>query len=151
MQDRSHVMKYLDVLLSFLNKSVKDPGMVSLLLLLNGKTYNFRSLVCDCFIAFTDIRREALLAIQDIIAYLGMESTSKIINTVSPLLVDAELDVRLCICDLLESLAKIDFSLDDVVRIMSLFVAGSFASLVSDFAIVTNNWFLTCRQSVSAI
>jgi U3 small nucleolar RNA-associated protein 20 len=88
MQDRSHVMKYLDVLLSFLNKSVKDP----------------------------DIRREALLAIQDIIAYLGMESTSKIINTVSPLLVDAELDVRLCICDLLESLAKIDFSLDDVAK-----------------------------------
>ncbi|XP_020872517.1 U3 small nucleolar RNA-associated protein 20 isoform X2 [Arabidopsis lyrata subsp. lyrata] len=88
MRDRSHVMKYLDVLLSFLNKSVKD----------------------------SDIRRDALLAIQDIISYLGMESTSKIINTVSPLLVDAELDVRLCICDLLESLANIDFSLDDVAK-----------------------------------
>lgn len=73
------------------------------------------------FIAFTDIRREALLAIQDIISYIGIESTSKILNTVSPLLVDAELDVRLCICDLLESLAKIDFSLDDVVSTISLF------------------------------
>ncbi|ESQ54097.1 hypothetical protein EUTSA_v10024182mg [Eutrema salsugineum] len=88
MRDRSHVMKYLDVLLSFLDKSVKD----------------------------SDIRREALLAIQDIISLLGTESATKVINKVSPLLVDAELDVRLCICDILESLAKVDFSIDDVAK-----------------------------------
>ncbi|KAF8097526.1 hypothetical protein N665_0286s0035 [Sinapis alba] len=88
MGDQSCVMKYLDVLLSFLDKSVKD----------------------------SDIRREALIAIQDIISLLGTESTAKIVNKVSPLLVDAEADVRLCICDLLVSLAKIDFSLDDVAK-----------------------------------
>ncbi|EOA39466.1 hypothetical protein CARUB_v10008061mg, partial [Capsella rubella] len=88
MRDGSHVMMYLDVLLSFLDKSVKD----------------------------SDIHREALLAIQDITPSLGTESTSKIITIVSPLLVDAESKVRLCICDLLESLAKIDISLDRVAK-----------------------------------
>ncbi|XP_023633717.1 U3 small nucleolar RNA-associated protein 20 isoform X2 [Capsella rubella] len=89
MRDRSNVMmKYLDVLLSFLDRSVKD----------------------------SDIRHEALLAIQDIIPSLGIESTNKIINIISPLLVDAERDVRLCICNLLESIAKIDVSMDDVAK-----------------------------------
>lgn len=75
---------------------------------------------------FADIHREALLAIQEITPLLGTESTSKIIKTVSPLLVDAELGVRLCICDLLNSLAKIDVSLDLVVSIISLFDAEPF-------------------------
>ncbi|XP_010445040.1 PREDICTED: U3 small nucleolar RNA-associated protein 20-like [Camelina sativa] len=87
-RDPSHAMKYLDVLLSFLDKSVKD----------------------------SDIRREALLAIQDIIPFLGIESTSKIINIISPLLVDADCEVRLCICDLLESIAEKDSSLVDVAK-----------------------------------
>lgn len=38
MRDRSHVMKYLDVLLSFLDKSVKDSGMVTLIAFI-GKTF----------------------------------------------------------------------------------------------------------------
>ncbi|CAA7036210.1 unnamed protein product [Microthlaspi erraticum] len=90
-RDDSHVMKFLDVLLSFLDKRVKD----------------------------SDVHREALLAIQEITSLLGIESTSKIIKTVSPLLVDAELGVRLCICDLLGSLAKIDVSLDLVAKCVS--------------------------------
>ncbi|CAH8334303.1 unnamed protein product [Eruca vesicaria subsp. sativa] len=90
-RDESHVMKYLCVLLSFLDKRVKDSG----------------------------IHREALLAIQDITPLLGSKSINKIIDTVSPLLVDAEPDVRLCICDLLESLAKMDSSLDRVAKCVS--------------------------------
>ncbi|KAH0878443.1 hypothetical protein HID58_065837 [Brassica napus] len=65
-RDESHVMKYLNILLSFLDKRVKYSGMI-----------------------------------------------------VSPLLVDAEPDVRLCICNLLESLAKIDFSLYRVAKCVS--------------------------------
>ncbi|KAG5385531.1 hypothetical protein IGI04_037001 [Brassica rapa subsp. trilocularis] len=90
-RDESHVMKYLNILLSFLDKRVK----------------------------YSDIHREALLAIQGITSLLGSESTNKIIDTVSPLLVDAKPDVRLCICNLLESLAKIDFSLDRVAKCVS--------------------------------
>lgn len=104
------------------------------------------SLVCDCFIAVTDIRREALLAIQDITSLLGTESVTKIINKVSPLLVDAEVDVRLCICDLLESLAKIDFSLDDVVSGISLLETVFNFSCFSSY-----NLFPTYRQSASEI
>ncbi|RID46506.1 hypothetical protein BRARA_I03160 [Brassica rapa] len=90
-RDESHVMKYLNILLSFLDKRVK----------------------------YSDIHREALLAIQDITSLLGSESTNKIIDTVSLLLVDAKPDVRLCICNLLESLAKIDSSLDRVAKCVS--------------------------------
>ncbi|KAJ0257757.1 hypothetical protein HA466_0085710 [Hirschfeldia incana] len=89
-RNESHVMKYLDILLSFLDKRVKDSD-----------------------------HREALLAIQDITSLLGRESTNKIIDTVSPMLVDAGPNVRLCICNLLESLAKIDFSLDRVAKCVS--------------------------------
>ncbi|KAG7592924.1 Armadillo-type fold [Arabidopsis thaliana x Arabidopsis arenosa] len=87
-RDGSHVTKYLDVLLSFLDKSVKD----------------------------SDIHREALLAIQDISLNLGTESTSRIVKILSPLLIDAENEVRLCICNLLESLAKVDPSLVHVAK-----------------------------------
>ncbi|CAE5958438.1 unnamed protein product [Arabidopsis arenosa] len=93
-RDGSLVMKYLDVLLSFLDESVKD----------------------------SDIHREALQAIHSSLgtksttSSLGTGSTSRIIKIVSPLLVDAESNVRLCICDLLESLAKIDLSLDHVAK-----------------------------------
>ncbi|KFK44281.1 hypothetical protein AALP_AA1G237800 [Arabis alpina] len=90
-RDESCVTKYLDILLSFLDRSVKDSG----------------------------IHREALLAIQDITPLLRTESTRKIINTISPLLVETKLDVRLCICDLLESLAKIDSSLVLVAKCVS--------------------------------
>ncbi|EFH69737.1 predicted protein [Arabidopsis lyrata subsp. lyrata] len=87
-RDGSHVTKYLDVLLSFLDKSVKD----------------------------SDIHRKALLAIQDISLNLGTESTSRIVKRLSPLLIDAENEVRLCICNLLESLAKVDPSLVHVAN-----------------------------------
>ncbi|XP_010423069.1 PREDICTED: U3 small nucleolar RNA-associated protein 20-like [Camelina sativa] len=89
--DESNVMEYLDILLSFLDKRVKD----------------------------SDIHREALVAIKDITSFIGSESTSKIIDTISPLLVDAAPDVRLCICDLFESLAKIDLSLDLMAKCVS--------------------------------
>ncbi|KAJ4916552.1 ARM repeat superfamily protein [Raphanus sativus] len=91
-RDESHVMKYLDIFLSFLVKRVKLSA---------------------------DIHREALLAIQDITSLLGSESTNKIIDTVSHLLVDAKPNVRLCICNLLESLAKVDVSLDRVAKCIS--------------------------------
>ncbi|KAL1222676.1 hypothetical protein V5N11_004427 [Cardamine amara subsp. amara] len=90
-RDESNAMEYLDILLSFLDKRVKD----------------------------SDIHREALLAIQDMTWLLGSESSSKIIVRVSPLLVDAEIDVRLCICHLLESLSKIDISLDLMAKCVS--------------------------------
>lgn len=78
-----------------------------------------------------------MLAIRDIVSLLGTESTTKIINKISPLLVDADVDVRFCICDLLESLAKIDFSLDDVVSGISVLEAESLITLSFAFTIVT--------------
>lgn len=78
---------------------------------------NIMSLAYDCLIVVADIHRKALLAIQDISLNLGTESTSRIVKRLSPLLIDAENEVRLCICNLLESLAKVDPSLVHVVSV----------------------------------
>ncbi|XP_010532760.1 PREDICTED: small subunit processome component 20 homolog isoform X2 [Tarenaya hassleriana] len=88
--DQSHAEKYLDVLLSFLAKSVKD----------------------------SEIRRRALQTVQYIIPALGTESMSKILNIISPLLIDSDLDARLCICELLKALVEIDSSLDIVANLI---------------------------------
>lgn len=50
MRDQSCVMKYLDVLLSFLDKNVKNSGMDTLTDFFLDKKCNIMSLVCDCLI-----------------------------------------------------------------------------------------------------
>lgn len=47
---------------------------------------------------------------------LGSESTTKILKAVSPLLVSAEQDLRLLICDLINALAEVDSSILHVVK-----------------------------------
>ena len=60
---------------------------------------------------------EALQVIRDIIPVSGSETSPKILNAVSPLLISAGLDMRLAICDLLGVLAKTDPSVLSVVII----------------------------------
>ena len=68
---------------------------------------------------------EALQAIQHIIPVSGNESTAKIMNAISQLLISAGLDVRMSICDLLDALAVNDSSAYPVVMIvLQLFFFG---------------------------
>ena len=60
---------------------------------------------------------EALQVIRDIIPVSGSETSPKILNAVSPLLISAGLDMRLAICDLLGVLAETDPSVLSVVII----------------------------------
>lgn len=85
--------------------------------------------------------------IRDIVPVLGSESTSKILNAVSSLLISVELDMRLCICDLLDALAKTDPSVLVVVIIALSFVfhldiSLRFTSLLFEFC--NSHYFPTC-------
>ncbi|XP_050219970.1 uncharacterized protein LOC126670312 [Mercurialis annua] len=89
-QDKLQSERFLDILLSLLAKRSKDPG------------------VCV----------ECLQIIRDIIPLLGNESSHKTLNAISPLLISAELDMRLNICDLLDALAKTDPSVLFVAKLL---------------------------------
>ncbi|KAF5740542.1 small subunit processome component 20 isoform X1 [Tripterygium wilfordii] len=82
--------KFIDILLPFLTKRVQNSGFYL----------------------------EAVQAIRDIIPVLGSDITTKILNAVSPLLVSAELDIRLGICDLLDALAKSDPSVAFMAKLI---------------------------------
>lgn len=56
--------------------------------------------------------------IQHIVQVSGIKTSTKIVNSVSPLLISAGPDVRLSICDLLETLSQNDPSALTVVRIL---------------------------------
>lgn len=66
-----------------------------------------------------DLCSEAVQVFRDIIPVLGSDSTKTILNAVSPLLTSVELDMRLSICDLLDSLAEVDPSILLVVILVS--------------------------------
>ncbi|KAK0607559.1 hypothetical protein LWI29_016732 [Acer saccharum] len=73
--------------------------------------------------------------LRDIIPVAGTESTKKILSVVSPLLVSVELDMRLCICDLLEALAEADSSVQfpaKLVRELNATSASEMGSLDYD-------------------
>ncbi|KAK9288950.1 hypothetical protein L1049_017421 [Liquidambar formosana] len=61
---------------------------------------------------------EAVQVIRDIIPVLGSETTATILNSVSPLLISAERDMRLSICDLLDGLAETDPSVLLVAKLI---------------------------------
>ncbi|XP_015574070.2 small subunit processome component 20 homolog [Ricinus communis] len=89
-RDQLQSNKFLDVLLPSLAKRSKDSGASV----------------------------ECLQVIRDIIPVLGNESTAKILNAISPLLISVELDTRLNICGLLDALAKIDPSVLFVAKLI---------------------------------
>ncbi|KDO50652.1 hypothetical protein CISIN_1g042789mg [Citrus sinensis] len=83
--------KFLDILLPFLAKGVKDSEVVV----------------------------KVLHVLRDIIPVAGTGSTKKVLNALSPLLASVELDMRSSICDLLDSLAKADPSVFPVAKLVS--------------------------------
>ncbi|KAI4344960.1 hypothetical protein L6164_012132 [Bauhinia variegata] len=95
----------------FLTKYIKDAKLamnfVDILLLFVEK----KSQISDvCF--------EVLQVIQNFIPMIGNGSTTKILSAVSPLVISAELDMRLRICDLLDVLAAFDTSVLTLAKLL---------------------------------
>ncbi|XP_020226475.1 small subunit processome component 20 homolog isoform X2 [Cajanus cajan] len=95
----------------FLPKYIREAELAKqfvdiLLLFLEKKTQN------------SDVWVEILQIIQNIIPILGDGNTTKILSAVSPLYISAELDMRLRICDLLDSLVSSDASVLSVAKLL---------------------------------
>ncbi|KAG9451956.1 hypothetical protein H6P81_004860 [Aristolochia fimbriata] len=88
-------------------KSVTWPGKTELKIFL---------LLSNQFIAEECI--EGLHVIQGILPVVGLEAVGKILAALAPLLVFAELDVRLCVCDVLDGLAVKKPSLDFLAKLL---------------------------------
>ncbi|WOG89602.1 hypothetical protein DCAR_0208840 [Daucus carota subsp. sativus] len=94
-----------------LSKYIKDPSTAGtfvdvLLPLLTKKPCNTDELV------------EILHVIQHIVQVSGSGTSSKIVNSISPLLISAGPDIRLCICDLLETVSHNDPSTLTVANLL---------------------------------
>lgn len=71
-----------------------------------GGSSSFYIVVFGIFI--TDECLEGLQVVKGIVAVLGHEAFGKVLQAIHPLLVTAELGLRLCICDILDGLALRD-------------------------------------------
>ncbi|GMP78029.1 hypothetical protein CsSME_00034114 [Camellia sinensis var. sinensis] len=97
---------------------------------------------------------EALQAIRHIIPVLGTESTTEILNAVSPLLISVGLDVRMSICDLLDALAGRDSSVIAVATLLRELNATSamemggldYDSIISAYDKINEDFFYTVRE-----
>lgn len=69
----------------------------------------------------SDLYSEAVQVIRDVVPMLGSNSTKNILTAVTPLLASVELDMRLSICDLLDSLAEADPSVQFLVILYLLY------------------------------
>ncbi|KAF8392350.1 hypothetical protein HHK36_022692 [Tetracentron sinense] len=110
-------------------KSVKWPGKMELVIFKLLSKYITDPLVARKFVDIllpflankarnSDECMEGLQVIRGIIPVLGSETTGKILNAVSPLLISAGLDMRLCICNLLDTIAENDPSVVFLVKIV---------------------------------
>ncbi|XP_074320646.1 uncharacterized protein LOC141657349 isoform X2 [Silene latifolia] len=89
---------------------------------------------------------EALQILRDLIPLLSYESTSKILNGVSPILISARLDLRLSICDLIDALAESDASICSMARLvrdLNATVMGDldFDTIISAYEKITADYF----------
>ncbi|XP_062008273.1 U3 small nucleolar RNA-associated protein 20 [Rosa rugosa] len=79
----------------------------------------------------SEFRFEAVQVICDIIPVLGSDVTNNILNAVSPLLISTDLDKRLVICNLLDTLARADPSVQFVAKLVQDLNATSITEIDS--------------------
>lgn len=72
------------------------------------------------FFLLAEICVGTLQIIKDIVEPLGSESSKKIVKSVSPLIISADLDVRSSICDVLDAVAVNDSSVHPTVVLVHL-------------------------------
>ncbi|XP_059666315.1 uncharacterized protein LOC132312087 [Cornus florida] len=124
--DPSAATKFVDILLPFLAKRAQN----------------------------SEAQAEVLQVIRNIVPVLGNENTAKIVNAVSPLLISAGLDVRVSICDLLDTLGENDTSLLPVAKIVrelnstSVIEMGEldYDTIVSAYGKINKDFFYTVQE-----
>ncbi|PON57236.1 Coatomer beta subunit [Trema orientale] len=118
--------KFIDILLPFLAKGVQN----------------------------SDVCREAVQVIKGIIPILGSEITTTILSAISPLFVSGERDMRICLCDLLETLAQVDPSIDVAAKLVRDLNATSamevgaldYDTIINSYERINANFFYTVQE-----
>ncbi|KAG6678404.1 hypothetical protein I3842_14G078800 [Carya illinoinensis] len=88
---------------------------------------------------------EAVQVIREIVPVLGSDSTKKVLTAVSPLLTSVELEMRLSICHLLDSLAEADPTILSMAKLVHDLNATSAAELGSlDYDTIINAYEKIC-------
>ncbi|KAE8036875.1 hypothetical protein FH972_009508 [Carpinus fangiana] len=109
--------KFVDILVPFIRKRAKN---------------------CDLY-------SEAVQVIRDIVPMLGSNSTKKILTAVTPQLASAALDMRLSICDLLDSLAEADPSVQFLAKLVRKLNATSATEMGSlDYDAIVDGYNEIC-------
>ncbi|KAH9620789.1 hypothetical protein KSS87_018169 [Heliosperma pusillum] len=104
----------------------------------------------------SDVCMEALQILRDLMPLLSYESTSKILNGVSPILISARLDLRLSICDLIDALAECDTSICSMARLvrdLNATVMGDldFDTIISAYEKITADYFYGFREDQALV
>ncbi|XP_058180952.1 uncharacterized protein LOC131299427 isoform X1 [Rhododendron vialii] len=132
---------------NLLSKYIKDPSAAS-------KFVDIMLPLLTKEVQSSDACVEALHVIQQMIPVLGSESTTEILNAVSPLLISVSLDLRMSVCDLLDALAGTDSSLIAVAKLVRELNSTSamemggldYDSVIGAYEKISKDFFYTVKE-----
>ncbi|GAB4851882.1 hypothetical protein Ancab_031281 [Ancistrocladus abbreviatus] len=138
--------------LKLLSKFIKDPPLarkfveISLPLVYNGAKKS-------------DVCMESLQILREVVPVLRGETTTAILKTVAPLLVFADPDLRLCVCDLLSALAQNDSSMFSLAELIHQLNATSamemgdldFDTIINAYAKINVEYFSSVREGPALV
>ncbi|KAL2923314.1 Small subunit processome component 20-like protein [Bienertia sinuspersici] len=107
----------------------------------------------------SDVCKEALQILKNIVSALPGGSNTRILNAVSPILISAQRDLRLSICDLFDALAKDDPSLRSTAKLICELNATStkemgdldFDIIVNAYDNITTEYFVGVREDQALV
>ncbi|KNA06859.1 hypothetical protein SOVF_177220 isoform A [Spinacia oleracea] len=118
--------------LKLLSKFIKDQSAAR-------KFVDILLLLASDGIKNADVCMEALQILRDIVSALPSETNTRILKAISPILISAQRDVRLSVCDLFVALAENDSSMCSMVKLICELNATSEKEMGElDFDIIIN-------------
>lgn len=114
MKEPSTAESFVDILLPFLTKKHQNIGG-PLTISIFSHVIVFMGLLLTSAAALVDTCVNVLQIIRQVVTVLGSGSSKKLLNSISPLLISADLAVRNSICDVLDAVALKDASLSILV------------------------------------
>lgn len=121
-----------------LSKYIKDPMLAKKFVDILVPFITKRAKNCDLY-------SEAVQVIREIVPMLGSSSTKSILDAVTLLLTSVELDMRLSICDLLDSLAEADPSVQFLAKLVRKLNATSTTEMGSlDYDAIVDGYKEIC-------
>ncbi|KMT14841.1 hypothetical protein BVRB_3g065640 isoform B [Beta vulgaris subsp. vulgaris] len=138
--------------LKFLSKFVKDQATAR-------KFVDILLLLASDGIKNSDVCMGALQILRDIVPALQSETNTKILKAITPILISAQRDVRLSICDLLDALAEKDSSIRSMAKLVCELNSTSamemgepdFDIIINAYDRITADFFVGVREDQALV